>query len=699
METNNLKWYFPKAMNVSGRGENDPQKELFPGDVYQTMIRESIQNSLDHPKKDSNVPVRVEYKLRKVESSQFPYLKDDLREHIQSCYNISHADKFEHMLKVLDANQFFMLEVADYSTIGMDYDYDTDSGRFKKFVRYTGDPNEAAGAGGSHGYGKITYFSVSEINTLIVSSMTADDTFTFEGVSRLATHPTGTPRESYYDTGFLDIGTGTPIQCKKKDVSSTIPEFFRREKAGTTVFIPFVSIDESKDEKGKVFKKCCEAVLRNFFAAIEDGKLEVLIDFSEGELFGEEFIFECKQSNIEDIFTNQFFNAPPYDNVRTSFFDKFNPHPYWLAYRNNDVTITDDDSYEEAVERCTGKKYICFKKNLPTIGKTSLFLNVDLQRGNDLVLFMRSPRMVVGVQHNSSSRGYSAVFLCDDEEKGNKLLRTMEDAAHRTWSKRQLKLDKRPQEKIEQAGQIEEEMRNFIRWCLDVVFPASQADSDDVELEDFTMPLISESDTTNPLIGSLINIQGKDDDAQGAPADIHVGEPIPHKKSTYVGKAQVIEPKKVKSAVNETDFSGGRKREFPVIPQPNPQPKPSGDDDYIEELEPETEERIVRMKFPVKYRIFSEENADGEISYTLIVHSPYDEEKAYLTLTPIGETDDKSCNVHIKMASVGQIHENEIAQVHLSEGKNVITFSVDDAGEYAFSLLAEHDVTIKDQLL
>ena len=151
--------------------------------------------------------------------------------------------------------------------------------------------------------------------------------------------------------------------------------------------------------------------------------------------------------------------------------------------------------------------------------------------------------------------------------------------------------------------------------------------------------------------------------------------------------------------MNETDFSGGRKREFPVIPQPNPQPKPSGDDDYIEELEPETEERIVRMKFPVKYRIFSEENADGEISYTLIVHSPYDEEKAYLTLTPIGETDDKSCNVHIKMASVGQIHENEIAQVHLSEGKNVITFSVDDAGEYAFSLLAEHDVTIKEQML
>lgn len=699
MKDNKLKWYFPKAMNVSGRGENDPQKELFPGDIYQTMIRESIQNSLDHPALDNfgkNIPVRVEYKLRKHATTEFPYLKEDLMGHIQSCYDISHADKFKRMIDVLKSSQFYMMEVADVNTIGMDYDFDNDSGRFKKFVRYTGDPNEVVGAGGSHGYGKITYFSVSEINTIIVSSIVKDGTFTFEGVSRLATHPTGTSREYYYDTGFLDFGDGTPIQFDKEDVQSVIPDFFRREKTGTTVYIPFVSIGDSDSEKGKVFRKCCEAVLRNFFAAINDGKLEVLIDFSDGELFGDDFIFECNQEKLEDIFTNRFFYNPPYDNVRTSFFDKFNPRPYWLAYRDNEVTITDDDTYEEAVERCAGKKFVCFRKDLSILGKSTLFVNVDLQRGNDLVLFMRSPRMVVGVQHNSPSRGYSAVFLCDDEDKGNQLLRTMEDAAHRTWSKRQLKLDKRPQEKIEQAGQIEEEMRNFIRWCLDVIFPANQTDSDDVELEDFTVPLISENDTTNPLIGSLINIKGSDNDALGAPADIHAGDSKRQKKSNYIGKAQVIEPRKVQKTEIDTGYSGGRGKDHPVIPDPHPRQKPSGNDDFTEDSNPETEKRIVRMKFPVKYRIFSEETNDGQILYTLIVHSPQDEDKAYLTLMPVGETDDKSCNVYLKTASVGQIRENEIAGVHLLEGKNVITFSVDNAGEYAFTLLAEHDVTIKD---
>ena len=693
-DNTNLKWYFPKAENVSGRGENDPQKELFPGNPYQTMIRESIQNSLDHPISGNKGPVRVEYKLHLHSTSDFCYLRNDLREHIESCYNISKADKFNRMLKVLSEPQFYMLEVADYNTIGMDYDYESDKGRFKKFVRYTGDPNEVAGAGGSHGYGKITYFSVSEINTLIVSSMTQNETCTFEGVSRLATHPTGQPRCSYYDTGFLDLGDGVPVQCQKGDESTKIPSIFHRQASGTTVYIPFANIDEKNNPKGKVFKMCCEAVLRNFFAAINDGKLEVLIDFSDGELFGDDFVFECNQGNIEDIFVNLFFNNPPYDQAKTSFFDKFNPYPYWLAYKNNDVTITDDIPQEEAIELVAGKKYICFRKDLPILGNVSFFVNVDIQRGNDLVLFMRCPRMVVGVQHNNSSRGYSAVFLCDDEVKGNNLLRNMEDAAHRTWSKRQLLLDKRPQEMVEKAGEIEIEMRDFIHWCLDVVFPATQTDSDDVELEDFTVPMISESDTTNPLIGSLINLQGKNDEVLGAPVDIHAGQPTPPKKSTFIGKAQIIEPKKVQKTETEAEPSGGRKYDHPTTPSPVPTPKPSGEDHYEEDEE--KEERTVRMKFSVKYRVFSEEVNDGQFDYTLIIHSPRQEEKAYLTLIPVGETDDKSCNVHIQSASIGKIRENELSEVPLSEGKNVISFTVDNSGEYAFSLLAEHDVTIKE---
>lgn len=684
MQDDNLKWYFPKAENVSGRGENDPQKELFPGDPCQTLIRESIQNSLDHPLPDGEEPVRVEFTLRKYTTDEFVIFNKDLREHIQSCYDISKADKFKRMLDVLKDQSFFMLEISDYNTIGMDYDYQSDKGRFKKFVRYTGDPNDVAGSGGSHGYGKITYFSVSEINTLIVSTMTADGVCTFEGVSRLATHPASEPRWSYYDTGFLDSGNGVPVQCQSGVEGSIIPVEFRRNEIGTTVYIPFFNIDDIINPVGAVFKTCCEAVLRNFFAAISDGTLEVRIDFSVNSLFPEDNIFECNKENIGDIFANRFFNNPPYDTYRRSIFDKFNPYPYWMAYCNCDVEITDEVSQEEAVERCVGKKFIRFKKELDILGRVTFSVNVDIQRGNDVVLFMRCPRMVVMAQRNNTSRGYSAIFLCDDarENKGNDLLRLMEDAAHRTWSKRQLLFDKRPQEKIEQASQIEIEMREFIRQCLDIIFPPSQNDSDDVELEDFTIPLISENDTTNPLIGSLINIKGNDDESIGAPVDIHAGPVLLPKKSNHIGKAQVIMPKKVHKTNTDTDITGG-----------GGGGNRNGKKKHHEE-DAEGEEKIVRMKLVVKYRIFYEETDNGQTLYTLIIHSPQQEDNAYLTLIPVGETDDKSCNVHIQSTSIGKIRENEISEVPLAEGKNVITFTVDNSGEYAFSLLAEHDVTI-----
>ena len=679
-----LKWYFAKCECIAGRGENDSQRELFPGEVYQTLVRESIQNSLDHHDPENPSPVLVNYSIRRFQTDEFASLSDLRTNHIEKCYEESQADRFKSMLQAMNNQEMCILDVADYNTIGMDYDEPTDKGRFKQFVRYTGDPNKQKGAGGSHGYGKITYFNISEISTIIVSSMTTDGQCTFEGVSRLATHSTDKIRVSYADTGFLDSGTGVPIQEQAENQNNIIEEF-RRNVPGTTVSILFADINDSNI--ANIYKICCEAVLRNFFAAIQDGLLEVNINFG----MGYEQKFTC--DNIASIFHDKFFTSSN-DDTRSGHFDKFNPHPFWLAYSNNDVTIPEDMSAEEARELCLNKKYICFQKTLPIIGKSALYINVDQQNGNDMIVFMRCPHMVVAEQHNKSSKGYSGVFLCDDdnEGKGNYLLRLMEDAAHRTWSKKQLKFDKRGDEMIKRAGKIEEEMREFIRDCLDIIFPANQSDADDVELEDFTIPLITDDTATNPLLGDLISIQGDNDKVQGVPVDIHAGAFEAKKKSSYVGRAQVIEKKRAKETEDNTNTTGGKKNNHPVNPKPN---TPSSGSDYFSE-DTNEKERAVREKFNVKYRIFSDEDDSGRVYYTLIVHSPITTDNVYLTLTPVGETEDNTCNVHIKTSNVGKIHENELSKVSLAEGKNLITFTVDNEGEYAFSLLAEHDITIKE---
>ena len=106
------------------------------------------------------------------------------------------------------------------------------------------------------------------------------------------------------------------------------------------------------------------------------------------------------------------------------------------------------------------------------------------------------------------------------------------------------------------------------------------------------------------------------------------------------------------------------------------------------------EEKIVRVIIPVKYRVISEESDNGQMLYTLIIHSPIQESNAFLTLVPVGETEEKKCNVHIQMSSIGEISDNRISKVSLKEGKNIIKFKVDNAGEYSFSLLAEHEIKI-----
>ena len=136
----------------------------------------------------------------------------------------------------------------------------------------------------------------------------------------------------------------------------------------------------------------------------------------------------------------------------------------------------------------------------------------------------------------------------------------------------------------------------------------------------------------------------------------------------------------------ETDITGGAN---------NGRSRTKGGKINLED-NPDGEERRVRIKIPVKYRIFSDNNNDNQTIYTLIIHSAQQVDGAFLTLTPIGESDDTNNFVHLQKTTCGIIEGNEISGVSLNKGKNIIHFSVDNQGEYAFSLLTEQEVITKE---
>lgn len=685
-----LKWYFSKSINAGGHGVNDGYTDLFPGEPYSNLIRESIQNSLDAHEEGNPNPVRVEYTIRDFFTADFANLTT-LREHIKVCAEVhTTSAKYKDMLGYIAEPMMTVLEIADYNTTGMDYDGETDSGKFRKFVRYAGDPNSNDGAGGSHGYGKITYFHLSDIKTIFVSSMFHENLCcTFEGVARLATHPTGKIKETFGDTGFFDLGYGDPIQEFASDknpdgsyIFKNIPKEFQRNEPGTTVSILFSNV--RREGIDKVFKMCVEAVLRSFFATIEEGLLEVRIAFDQ------EHNIEIKKSNLENIFREEFFTSTV-DNVKNKVFDRLNPHPYWQAYKYGASYIVPEGTpVEEAVVHCVGRTYLKIEERLPILGKVGFYLNVS-QYGNDIIIFARNPRMMVYVQKSRSKqkKGYSAVFVCEDEE-GNKLLRRMEDAAHRTWSMAQLKRDSRSKEDVKQAEDIEQEMHTFIEKCLNqIIFPIDNSDEEDIQLEDITMPIISDDETMNPLLGVLISKQGSDENQKGAPVDVNVGQGTTATSKVFVGQAQTIEKKKVKKATKKSEYTSGGGR--------SDGGGGGNSTSGAQELEEDSEGyfKLVRRKLKLNsYRVISDTKEDGSIDFTLIVNSPRDVERAYLRLSPVGETADDG-SIQIASTSEGKVIGNEISGLSLKEGKNEILFSLNDEGEYTFTLSAEQDVKVK----
>ncbi|MBO4690830.1 MAG: hypothetical protein J5621_08140 [Paludibacteraceae bacterium] len=687
MRDTNLKWYFAQSKNGGGTGVNDGLTDLFSGGTLQDLVRESIQNSLDAKAKEEPY-VRVEYTLQSFSTADFPNFLG-LKSHIEACDKRYPNSKYHQMLESVKSPVMQVLNVADYHTIGMDFYYDeegNEKGRFSKFVRFSGDPNSDQGAGGSHGYGKITYFKMSSIKTIFVSSMNRADTkCTFQGVARLATHPTGIPQIAFSNLGFFDEGEGDPMQETPVFINdhynySKIPQDFQRQEPGTTTSILFAAISDKK----KAFKECCEAVLRSFFVAIEAGILEVYINLGEG------YEIVINQGNIEKIFKERFFMNPT-DSVRNNPFEKLNPHPYWLTYKNlknQEATVAPGTSVKDAAQQCNGKQYVLIKEHLPILGDVAFYVYVSPE-GNDLVLFMRRPKMLVNLHQlgRQMRRGFSAIFICEDPQ-GNELLRKMENAAHNKWDAGQLINENRPDEEIALAGKISDEMEGFINRCLDdILFPSDDSDSVPVDLSEFSMQAMNLDGIVNPYLGSLVSIKGQDENNIGAPVDLIIRDTQTGSPRVSFGQAHSILHRKAKKSKEEQKYTAGASKK---VKTEGGGSSTSGRDSYTDS--DENKEKLVRQALRLNsYRIIAGKNATGMDEYLLIVNSPVDVERAYLTLTPVGETADKESGIQLVSVSAGKIKGNEISGVPLHEGRNEFVFSISEAGEFTFSLKAEHE--------
>ena len=442
------KWNFVEfPSNVSSRSGEDATFDHFRLTPYRFIVREYIQNSMDAALSDDK-PVTVEFSLGELDAKEYPELIGALKQHIEACKESCDANrnsrnpynkKVEYITNHMSSPVPF-LRIADYGTVGMDYDESGGQSAFTAGVREMGASNkEESNAGGSHGLGKAAGFVLSEINAVYTSTKTVSGDTYGEGSIRLCVHSLS--GKKYFEDAFYDSHKGN-----RPDSQNEIPDVFKRTEIGTSIFILGVSLSV---ENVLMMKQ--EAV-RSFGLAIVHKKLIV-------KLFGDEISADNFEERLKEYFLDtedkHFDVASPKRIV-----DNFNPIPYYIDCFLRRL----EDPTRHFVMTADSSDY-------PNLGHATLYIYKDdsiRTKTEDRIVCMRDKEMVIEIRRPGTHKGYYGIFVCDGD--GSKYLRQIENVTHDewVWSER-LELDQDTKKKV---WDVRSELKRFIKNSVSSLFPS-----------------------------------------------------------------------------------------------------------------------------------------------------------------------------------------------------------------------------------
>ncbi len=391
----NCKWVFGPQDDVNIKGPNNPTMMSFKDEDFHSLVRESIQNSLDAVD-DKNQPVNVSFAVRQFDGMEYPSFFD-LYKHIKGCldrFPVQGEPLYRPMLSYFASSRLNQrinyLRITDSNTKGMVYDRTDANSGFYKFIA-EGVAQDAEGAGGAFGFGKNAFWSLSPISTVFVSSQAKNGEVCFAGISKLCTHIVD--GEQLLPYGKY-TSTGDVVLSKKDD----IPVTFMPKETGTSVYVLGIN---SVDEDALI-----KAVLRNFWMAIYKNRLTVKV---------EQKIVDSE--HIDDLMT-QYFDETN-DNSDKNY--EYNPRVFYEIVKNAENNVEGYKIIKEPVlmngNNCESKLYIHLKND-----------------AQGQIVFMRSQMMTIYTERRKC-KGAEGVFVCDSED-GNRFLRELEDYTHSSWSRK-----------------------------------------------------------------------------------------------------------------------------------------------------------------------------------------------------------------------------------------------------------------------
>ena len=269
------RWRFAPNEGGAEQGVN-PGQTHFSADAFTNMVREVLQNSLDHhqPGLDG---VRVTFRTLSIPAEDIQatqlllHARASLDEAEEARQNPDITGHYSEMEAALSVNQIPCLAIVDENTTGLQ------GNNWRNLIFREGMPQNTGKVtkGGSVGLGKHASFNLSACNTVIYSTRyvaraARGKVCHMAGRSQLMTHedPSGS-HGRLRDVGFL--GNHQDGRYNEPIRGPDIPEAFRLQNSGTGVFI----ISFRRERFPGWVKQATREILRNFFYAIHTGNLEV----------------------------------------------------------------------------------------------------------------------------------------------------------------------------------------------------------------------------------------------------------------------------------------------------------------------------------------------------------------------------------------------------------------------------------------
>lgn len=374
-----MKWYSPKGVDIRANSVNDSGINTFTSNVVESLVRETIQNSLDAANKKA--AVFMEFELADVDIKNYIDISHFNEEAIPCAFERWNKDEkaltfLKRFSDTLNSDKLHILKISDYNTTGLE------ENQWQALVNEAGSSFKLnSDAGGSFGIGKSAPFASSDLRMVFYNTKTCTDVKSI-GITRFISYDIG----KYTTEGILYLG-----KDKREPFDyQTVFGFDNRDETGTDIFIVgFNRIEEWKDV-------IIKTILNNFMVSIYSGKFEVKVS---GDIINKESL---------GMYLNEYICDPTMERTVKYYNVLLNP------------------------EKIVIELSALFKK-YGFHSKDAKLVIAESENSTRNVLMTRSTGMqIYEMNRITSTIQFDGVFMAEGEEI-NRILRSMENPAHDSW--------------------------------------------------------------------------------------------------------------------------------------------------------------------------------------------------------------------------------------------------------------------------